>query len=399
MKAAWSRVSVAGPLAAYVDGFAEQLIARGYAEATVAEHVRLLAQLSWWMANQSLETGDLTSARLAQFVQVRRERLVHRPLEPLLDYLRGMRLVPTPVAAEPTFSVMSGLLGSYRRYLLDERGLVETTVRDYERRARVFVSQRTRRRELPFEGLTAAEIQQFVLRECERRSIGSAKCVTKALRSLLRFAFVAGWTATDWTMAVPAVAYWQASALPRALDAQRVALLVASCDRSTATGRRDYAILQLLARLGLRAGEVAGLDLDDVSWRRGELLIRGKARRQEHLPLPIDVGEAVCDYLSHGRPRAACRRLFLRARAPTGGLTVAAIECIVRLACVRVGLPPVGPHRLRHTAATEMLRHGASLLEIGQVLRHRSQATTAIYAKVDRSALRGLAQAWPGGDA
>jgi site-specific recombinase XerD len=282
MTAAWSRVSVAGPLAPYVDGFAEELAAKGYAESTVAEHVRLIAQLSWWMAHQSLETGDLTSARMEQFVQVRTDRLVHRPLKPLLDYLRGMRVVPTPVPAEPTFSVMGGLLGSYRRYLFDERGLVETTVRDYERRARVFVSQRTSSSELPFESLTAAEIKQFVLRECERRSIGSAKCVTKALRSLLRFAFVAGWTATDMTTAVPAVASWQASGLPRALDAQRVALLVESCDRSTPTGRREYAILHLLARLGLRAGEVAGLDLDDVSWRRGELLIRGKGRRQEH---------------------------------------------------------------------------------------------------------------------
>jgi integrase/recombinase XerD len=399
MKAAWSRVSVTGPLAPYVDGFAEELAAKGYAESTVAEHVRLIAHLSWWMANQSLETGDLTPARMEQFVQVRTDRLMHRPLEPLLGYLRGMRLVPTPVPATPTLSVMGGLLGGYRRYLLDERGLVETTIRDYERRAGVFVSQRASSSEFPFEGLTAAEINHFVVRECERRSIGSVKCVTKALRSLLRFAFVAGLTTTDWSTAVPAVASWQASALPRALDAPRVALLVESCDRRTGIGRRDYAILHLLARLGLRAGEVAGLNLDDVSWRRGEFLIRGKGRRQDHLPLPIDVGEAVCDYLSHGRPRVACRRLFLRARAPIGGLTVAAIECIVRLACVRAGVPPVGPHRLRHTAATEMLRHGASLLEIGQVLRHRSQATTAIYAKVDRSALRGLAQAWPGGDA
>jgi integrase/recombinase XerD len=399
MKAAWSRVPVAGPLAPYVGGFAEDLAIKGYAESTVAEHVRLIAQLSRWMANQPLETGELTPARVEQFVQVRTDRLAHRPLEPLLDYARRMRLVPALAPPVPTVSVIDGPLGRYRQYLLDERGLVETTVREYERRARVFLSQRTSRSELPFEGLTAAEIKQFVLRECERRSVGSAKCLTKALRSLLRFAFVEGWTATDLTTAVPAVANWQASALPRALDARRVALLVGSCDRSTATGRRDYAILHLLTRLGLRAGEVAGLELGDVSWRRGELLIRGKGRRQEQLPLPVDVGEAVCDYLRHGRPRAECRRLFLRARAPICGLTVAAIECVVRLACVRAGLPAVGPHRLRHTAATEMLRNGASLLEIGQVLRHRSQATTAIYAKVDRSALRDLAQPWPGGDA
>jgi len=282
MKAAWSGVSVAGPLASYVGGFAADLAVKGYAESTVAEHVRLIAQLSRWMANQSLDTGELTAARVEQFVQVRTDRLVHRPLEPLLDYLRRVRLVPPPAPLEPTVSVMGGLLGSYRRYLLDERGLVDTTVREYERRARVFLAQRTGSSERPFDGLTAAEINQFVLRECQRRSVGSAKCLTKALRSLLRFAYVEGWTATELATAVPTVANWQASALPRALDAQRVALLEESCDRTTATGRRDYAILHLLARLGLRAGEVAGLELGDVSWRRGELLIRGKGRRQEY---------------------------------------------------------------------------------------------------------------------
>lgn len=399
MKAPWSRVRVAGPLSPYVGGFAEDLVLKGYAEATVAEHVRLVGQVSRWMNDQSLATCDLTPARVEGFAQIRIDRLARRPLGPLLDYLRRTRLVPPPATPEPTVSGLGGLLGAYRQYLLDERGLVETTVRDYERRARVFLSQRTSGGERPFEGLTAAEIHEFVLRQCKRQSVGSAKCVTKALRSLLRFAYMAGWTATQLATAVPTVANWQASALPRALDAQRVGLLLESCDRSAATGRRDYAILQLLARLGLRAGEVAGLELGDVSWRRGELMIRGKGRRQEHLPLPVDVGEALYEYLRHGRPRAECRRLFLRARAPHGGLTVAAIECIVRLACARAGLPGVGPHRLRHTAATEMLRNGASLLEIGQVLRHRSQATTAIYAKVDRSALRGLAQVWPGGGA
>lgn len=399
MREAWSRVPVSGPLAPYVRGFAEELAAKGYAELTVAEHVRLTAQLSRWMAKQTLETGDLSAARVEEFVQVRPDRLMHRPLAPLLIYLRQMRLVPAPAPPVPTVSVTGRLLDGYCRYLFNERGLAETTVREYERRARLFLSQRSSESEVQLESLTAAEIKQFVLRECEWRSVGSAKCLTKALRSLLHFLFVEGWTATELATAVPAVANWRASALPRALDAQRVALLLGSCDRGTATGRRDYAILVLLARLGLRAGEVAGLELGDFGWRRGELLIRGKGRRQEHLPLPVDVGEAVCDYLRHGRARVGCRRLFLRARAPIGGLTVAAIECVVRLACARAGLPAVCPHHLRHTAATQMLRSGASLLEIGQVLRHRSQETTAIYAKVDRSALRSLAQPWPGGEA
>ncbi len=170
--------------------------------------------------------------------------------------------------------------------------------------------------------------------------------------------------------------------------------LLASCDRRTLVGRRDYAVLLLLARLGLRAGEVAGLGLDDVDWRRGELLVRGKGGRHDELPLPVDVGEALVSYLRR-RPRCECRALFLRMTAPRMGLNRSTVGWVVRAACDRAGLPRVGAHRLRHTAATEMLRAGASLAEIGQVLRHREQKTTAIYAKVDRKALRALARPWP----
>jgi integrase len=164
-------------------------------------------------------------------------------------------------------------------------------------------------------------------------------------------------------------------------------------------GRRDYAVITLLVRLGLRAGEVAAVQLDDVDWRRGEIVVRGKGRRLERLPLPVDVGEALAGYLRRGRPRTSCRALFVRARAPLWGLTPVAVNGIVGRACGRAGLPPVGPHRLRHTAASEMLRAGGSLPEIAQVLRHRSPATTALYAKVDHRALRELAEPWPGGEA
>jgi len=174
---------------------------------------------------------------------------------------------------------------------------------------------------------------------------------------------------------------------------------VHSCDRRTSTGRRDHAILLLLVRLGLRAGEVAALKLDDVDWRQAEIVIHGKADRRERLPLPIDVGEAVAGYLRWSRPRTGSRQLFLRVKAPIVGLSGDGVTRVVHAACHRAGLQLVGAHRLRHTAATEMLRRGGGLVEIGQVLRHRSLLTTAIYAKVDSATLQGLARHWPGGAA
>jgi site-specific recombinase XerD len=179
-----------------------------------------------------------------------------------------------------------------------------------------------------------------------------------------------------------------------------VSRLLASCDRGTPGGRRDYAILTVLARLGLRAGEVAGLELDDLDWRGGEIIVRGKGNRAERLPLPADVGEAVAGYLRAGRPAtAAGRTVFVRVKAPRRALTKGGVTQVVAAAGRRAGLGPLSAHRLRHTVATELLRAGAPLAEIGQLLRHRSALTTAIYAKVDRDALRTIARAWPGGAA
>ena len=217
------------------------------------------------------------------------------------------------------------------------------------------------------------------------------------MRSLLRFLFLEAHTPTDLAAVVPVVARWRLSSLPRALEPAHVARLLESCDKTTATGSRDFAILTVLSRLGLRSAEVASLRLDDIDWRRGELLVRGKRAREDRLPLPHDVGEAIVCYLSKGRPRCECRQLFLRAHAPHVGLKPGGIGSIVCHACDRAGLPRAGTHRLRHAAATEMLAHGAPLSEIGQVLRHKHPETTAIYAKVDRASLSSLARPWPGG--
>jgi integrase/recombinase XerD len=218
------------------------------------------------------------------------------------------------------------------------------------------------------------------------------------LRGLLRFLFLEGLMPADLTAAVPKVASWQCASLPRALPAEHVARLLASCDRTTAVGRRDFAILVMLSRLGVRACEVARLRLADIDWRAGELIVRGKQNRDERLPFPTDVGDALVDYLRDGRPAWKDPHVFLTARAPFRPLTggAGAIGQVVRSACQRSGLDPVGVHRLRHTVATEVLRAGAPLEEIASLLRHRRYATTVIYAKVDWERLRELARPWPG---
>jgi site-specific recombinase XerD len=221
-----------------------------------------------------------------------------------------------------------------------------------------------------------------------------------SLRSFFRFLRQRGHLTTDLASAVPSVANWRLSHLPKSLAPEQVENLLASCDQSKTKGQRDYTILLLLARLGLRAGEVVAMTLDDLDWETGTLLVRGKGNRQERLPLPQDVGSAVVDYLRHGRPRCATRRLFVRLKAPLCGFSSSvAVGDVVRRALARSGLDPTfkGTHLFRHSLATRMLRGGASLGEIGDVLRHCRPETTQIYAKVDLGALRSLAPPWPGG--
>lgn len=389
-----SRVRVRGPLAGYAAGFAGFLAEAGYAPLSAANQVRLLAHLSRWMEGTGIGPGELSGERLGEFLAARRAAgyicwLSERGLVPLTSFLRGLGAVP---AAGPP-ALAGGLLGRYRAYLETERGLAAGTVRYCTAEARGFLAGREDR----LAGLDAAEITGFVAAEAARRSTGMAKILVTALRSLLRFLAVEGLAAPGLQDAVPAVAGWRGGGLPKTLPDGQVAALLASCDRDTVAGRRDLAVLTLLARLGLRACEAAALELDDIGWRAGTLTVRGKGRRDEQLPLPSDVGEALAGYLRGGRPAGgACRRVFLRSRAPSGGLAPDGIMEIVRRACVRAGLPEAGAHRLRHSAATAMLQAGAPLQEIGQVLRHRALSTTAIYAKVDHGPLAELAVPWPG---
>jgi integrase/recombinase XerD len=269
----------------------------------------------------------------------------------------------------------------------------------YGKQARKFLAALPEPLDAALDRLDARQVTAFMLGYCPGRNPESAKATVTAVRALLRFLQAAGHVPVPLAAAVPAVAGWRLASLPRGLDAGVVERLLGSCDRGTIVGRRDYAILVLLARLGLRGAEVAGLHLADVNWRGGEVTIRGNGNRTERLALPAEAGEAIAEYLTGGRPRCGAAAVFCTVRAPYRQLTPAAIRGIMGQACRRAGLARVGAHRLRHSLATQMLRAGASLPEVGQVLRHRSQLSTAVYAKVDENALRVLARPWPGGAA
>ena len=388
-----------GPLAAYADGFAQELLRRGYTVNGAAQHLRFVAHLNRWMLARGLNASGLAAPLIERFLAERRTsgyvryRTV-RAMRPLLGYLAPLGVLPE--ADAPERGPAEDLLERYRRFLILERGLAEKTARGYVDAVRPFLARRASTDGLGLAGLTAGDVTGFVLAECPYRAVGSAKMIVTALRSLLNWLHLAGWLPVPLSAAVPAVAGWRLSGLPKGLEPGEVRRLLASCDRRRATGRRDYAILLMLARLGLRAGEVAALSLDDINWRLGEIVVRGKGNRADRLPLPADVGAAIAAYLRRGRPTTAQgRSVFVRAQAPREAVTAQAVTAVVFEAGQRAGLGKIHSHRLRHTAATAMVRAGSSLAEVGQVLGHRSVHTTAIYAKVDRDALRVLARPWP----
>ena len=394
------RVSVvSGPLAPFAAGYESWLSSHSYSASAVADRLGQFGQLSRWLEHERLGAGELTDEQAGRFVAARRAAGRVTWVSPRsgmlpLAFLREVGAVPTSAPVR-TRGRLEELLAEYQRYLLVERRLCEHTVFDeYGPPARVFLEGFETADGLCLQRLSAADVTSFLVRECPRRGASRARNLVCAVRSLLRYLHLVGVIETPLVWAVPSVADLRDRTLPRGLEPAAVTALLASCDRRTLLGRRDHAILLLLSRLGLRAGEVAAIGLDDIDWRAGLLLVRGKGSRQDMLPVPVDVGEAIVSYLRY-RPGCACRVLFLRVTAPREGLNRSTVAWVVRAACDRAGLPRVGSHRLRHTAATEMLRNGASLPEIGQVLRHHEQRTTALYAKVDRNALRALARPWP----
>ena len=394
------RSIVTGPLEPYAAGFAEDLLRQGYTWTSAEQQVCFITHLDRWMSGEGVGLDGLSRPVLERYLVERRaagyvEYRSWKALRPLLNYLAALGVLPVleeGVAPGPVEVV----LRRYSSYLVGERALTAGTARGYVDCVRPFVAARVRGDVVDLASISAGEVTGFVLAVCPGRAVGSAKLIVCALRSFLRWLQLTGQTPTSVAEAVPAVAGWKLSNLPRALESDQLRRLLTACDRGTPTGRRDYAVLLLLSRLGLRAGEVARLSLVDIDWRHGEIVVVGKGHRSERLPLPADVGAAITAYLRRGRPATAEGRwVFVRVRAPHRGLTPGGVSEVVFDAAQRAGLGKVHAQRLRHTAATAMLRAGSPLPEIGQVLRHRSALSTAIYAKVDRDALAVLARPWP----
>jgi integrase/recombinase XerD len=394
-------VRMAGPLTPYAPGFSAELTRLGYTLFSTRGQLGLVAHLSRWLDGEGLDVGALAPSTVEAFLAARRDAGYHAyssptALGPLLGYLRGLGAAPAVAVLEPS-SPLDVALERFRGYLLGERGLTVAAARGYIDMVRPFVAGRAHGDVLELADLVASDVTVFMVAQSGRFSPKTMQRLASALRSLLRFWHLEGVLATSLIEAVPKVAY-RPPGLPRALQPAQVAALLASCRRERVEGLRDYAILLLLSRLGLRAGEVADLRLEDLDWRGGQITVRGKGNRRDLLPLPVEVGQAVAGYLRAGRPAAALDRcVFVRVKAPHRGLTGTGVTQAVAAAGRRAGLGTIHAHRLRHSAATAMLAAGAPLTEIGQVLRHRRPLTTAIYAKVDTEALRPLARPWPSG--
>lgn len=390
------------PLVPHLSAFAASLREDGYAIVTMRSKVGVLADFAQWLERKSISVTELDERRAEMFIcgRQRKGRLRRGDRETLRQFLAHLRNRGVVPRLEPTpdDSALGAILDRYEKHLRSERALVTATVVNYVPFARRFLVERFQYGPVLVRELKAADISAFVLRHAPTMGCRRAQLMTTAFRSFFRFLFQTGELKADLAVSVPAVADWRLSTVPKHLRPEEVRRVLGGCDRKTSAGRRDYAVLLLLARLGLRAGEVVSLQLDDIDWRAGEILIRGKGLLHDRMPLPADVGEALTSYLRMDRPRCQTRRVFVCMKAPRCGFAgPSTVSTIVRRALDRAGLHPAfkGAHLLRHSLARTMLRSGASMGEIGEVLRHRVPSTTEIYAKLDFDALRSLAHRWP----
>jgi site-specific recombinase XerD len=393
-----------GPLGSIVPVYAAFLAKQGYAKKSAHLQLRFLNDLNQWLLQQQLQVTDLSEQTLHRYMRSRHQR--YRPrrddgstLSRLVYLLHTHGILQKKPAQYPG-NPHQCIINDYDRYLSEERGLSMTTRSRYLPFIKRFLSTQFGNNPVHFDDLTADDVIRFIRHQAVRLSPKCGGLMVSALRSFFRYLRHRGDIEINLAACVPTIPNWQYSALPKFLQAGQVQQILSQCDRRTAKGRRDYAILLLLARLGLRACEIVSLTLDDIHWQSGEISIQGKGKRSALLPLPQDVGQAIADYLEKDRPLCSTRRVFIRMKAPRRGFANSqAISTIVSRTLKRAGIhcPHTGAHLFRHTLATQMLGQGATLADIAILLRHSSINTTAIYAKVDLMALRTLAQPWPGG--
>jgi site-specific recombinase XerD len=391
---------VVGPLAEYAVGMRAELQRLGYTPQSAENQMRWVALLSRWMSAEGHGVGDLDELLLSAFLACERDRGVRRVRSQrsfrwLLGWLDSQGVL-TPYRRQ--LSWPDTVLAPYAHWLGGVQGLSPSTIQSYAYTARAVLEGCPS----ATEGgsgvdVTARDVHEFVLREsCRGLAPGTLHTRLAQLSAFLRFLHVEGSTSVDRSLAVPSVVRWRDTEVPPTMTGREVQALLDSCDQATTAGLRDFAILTLLARLGLRASDVSGLVLDDIDWRAGEIALRGKGRHADRLPLLGEVGEAVAAYLVGARPSAECRNVFITLRAPIRPLRPVTVSRVVLCACSRAGLPPARAHRLRHALGAELVRRGVRLSAIGSVLRHRDVAVTALYSKVDLACLRQVAQPWPG---
>lgn len=394
-----------GPIAPHLRLFAQSLSEQGYTRRYAHRQVMLAACFSRWLKQRGVRLRCIRSEHPAQYLRSRhRDRQAVAgdvaAFDRLIAFLRGKRMIPQKKRSALRLTPAERCTQRYERYLREDRALAKATIIGYTPFIGDFLKDRFGDESVKLSCLRATDVVRFVQRRARHLPVKRAKLMTTALRSFLQYTRLCGGVTLDLAAAVPIVASWSMASIPRAIAPEQTKKLLASIDRKTAMGRRDYAIVLLLARLGLRAGEVAAVELNDIDWGAGQLTVHGKGDRRSELPLPAEVGKAIAAYLRHGRPRCASRRVFLRTKAPIRGFEGACgVGSIIRhrLMRARIAAPSFGAHQFRHGLASDMLRQGASLAEIGAVLGHQHPDTTRIYTKIDLKALHTLAQPWPGG--
>jgi site-specific recombinase XerD len=391
-----------GPVAPYLNAYVRLLQQQGYSKVSARAQLQAIRRFSKWLAARRQRLSDLDEATIARFRRRHPQDLRRGDAAALYRLLRMLRDLgaSNPKAPAARGSAQDRVTAEYRHYLLQERGLSLATAVNYVPLVALFLADRFGAGRLNLAVLRAPDITSFVRRHARKFCPARAQLLVTALRSFFRYLQHRGKIACSLADCVPTVARWAFSTLPKSLPPAAVRRVLEHCQRKIPAGRRDYAILLLLARLGLRASEIVRLTLEDLDWENGRITIRGKGGSQAQLPVPPDVGEAVTEYLRRDRPHCSSRRVFIRKRAPLAGFgNASTVSTLVMRALARAGVdsPRKGAHLFRHSLAEDLLRHGASLDEIGELLRHQSANTTAIYAKVDLVALRRLALAWPGG--
>lgn len=395
----------AGLFGAYLDDYTSALRAQGFPRTSVRNHCYVIRHFGRWLERRRVSVTAIDEDVISEFwARHRRVPRVRQAgaalLRRLLELLRGLGVVPP--AKTPERTEAAALAHRFGEYLRQHRSLAPKSVARQVPVIEKFLQVTFGGGPVRVHALGEKDITHFVLGTGDRLSPRTHQTQLSALRSFFKFLLEQGEIDADLAPAVPTVAAWRYADVPKYLTPDQVEQVLAACDLDTPTGRRDRAILLLLARLGLRAGEVARLELEDIHWRTGELVVRGKGSSVEALPLTAEIGEALATYIERDRPRCGTRRVFIRLRAPRVALAnTASVSTVVCAAMDRAGLelPVRGAHVLRHSLATRMLRDGASMSEISMVLRHRSPATTEIYAKVDMGSLHSLAQPWPVGGA